>query len=109
VFPAWSRRGRGGTVRPVSSPAVEVLPRRPHASSLLRALHARIRAQDPRVDAVSETQVAAVVGGVNRVMLSHVLGGDPRPLTALEPELVAFVRRSLASVEAPSRARPAAA
>jgi AcrR family transcriptional regulator len=76
--------------------------RRDRTEGLLRALHARIRAQDPRVAPVSGTQVAAVVGGVNRVMLSHVLGGDPRPLTALKPELDAFVRRNLASVEAPS-------
>ena len=76
--------------------------RRDRTEGLLRALHARIRAQDPRVAPVSQTQIAAVVGGVNRVMLSHVLGGDPRPLTALKPELVAFVRRNLASVEAPS-------
>jgi AcrR family transcriptional regulator len=76
--------------------------RRDRTEALLRALHERIRAQDPRVAPVSDTEVAAVVGGVNRVMLSHVLGDDPRPLIALKPELVAFVRRTLASVEAPS-------
>jgi AcrR family transcriptional regulator len=76
--------------------------RRDRTEALLRALHERIRAQDPRVAPVSDLQVAAVVGGVNRVMLSHVLGDDPRPLTALKPELVAFVRRTLASAEAPS-------
>ena len=76
--------------------------RRDRTEGLLRALHERVRAQDPRVAPVSDAQVAAVVGGVNRVMLSHVLGDDPRPLTALKPELVAFVRRNLASVEAAS-------
>jgi AcrR family transcriptional regulator len=76
--------------------------RRDRTEALLRALHERIRAQDPRVVPVSDTEVAAVVGGVNRVMLSHVLGEDARPLIALKPELVAFVRRTLACVEAPS-------
>ena len=77
--------------------------RRDRTEGLLRALHERVRAEDPRVVPVSDAQVAAVVGGVNRVMLSHVLDDDPRPLDrARSPKLVAFVRRNLASVEAAS-------
>jgi hypothetical protein len=40
-----------------------------------------------------------VVGGVNRVLISHVLANDPPPLTALKPELLRFIRLTLASPE----------
>ena len=76
--------------------------RRDRTAGLLRVLHERARAEDPRVAPVSDTVIAAVVGGVNRVVISHVLEATREPLTALKPELVAFVRRNLASVEAPS-------
>jgi hypothetical protein len=38
-----------------------------------------------------------VVGGVNRVLISHVLANDPRPLTTLKPELLRFIKLALAS------------
>ena len=74
MFPAWSRRGRGGTVRSVSTPAVEVLPRRPHAPAraALRASQ-RGRLLCAIADAVAErgyaaTSVADVIAraGVSR-------------------------------------------
>jgi hypothetical protein len=40
-----------------------------------------------------------VVGGVNRVVISHVLANDPRPLTDLRPELLRFITLALASHE----------
>src|SRR3954452_19266544 len=42
-------------------------------AGVLRALHERVSAEAPTVVAVSDTVVAAVVGGVNRVVISHVL------------------------------------
>src|SRR4051794_6535079 len=70
--------------------------RRDRTAGLLRALHERVRAEDPTVVAVSDTVVAAVVGGVNRVVISHVLAGDPRPLTDLKADLIRFMTLTLA-------------
>lgn len=71
--------------------------RRDRTAGLLKILHERVRAADPAVVPVSETVIAAVVGGVNRVVISHVLGDDPSPLTDLEPELLRFIELNLAS------------
>jgi len=38
-----------------------------------------------------------VVGGVNRVVISRVLEQGDAPLTALKPELLRFIKLSLAS------------
>lgn len=73
--------------------------RRDRTAGLLRLLHARARAQDPRVVPVSDTLVAAAVGGVNRVVVSHVLAGDEAPLTTLAPELRRFIVTVLATRE----------
>jgi AcrR family transcriptional regulator len=78
--------------------------RRDRTAGLLRALHERVRAEDPAVAPVSDTVVAAVVGGVNRVVVSHVLSGDPRPLTDLKPDLIHFMTLALAGVD-PARSR----
>jgi AcrR family transcriptional regulator len=71
--------------------------RRDRTGNLLMLLHKRARREDPQVQRVSETIVAAVVGGINRVVISHLLSGDKRPLTALKPELVRFVSLTLAA------------
>ena len=47
--------------------------RRERTAGLLRVLHERARAEDPAIVPVSDTVIAAVVGGVNRVVISHVL------------------------------------
>jgi AcrR family transcriptional regulator len=73
--------------------------RRDRTAGLLRLLHERIRKEDPSVVPVSDTQIAAVVGGVNRVVISHVMADDDRPLTDLKPELVEFIKRNLAAVD----------
>lgn len=78
--------------------------RRDRTAGLLRALHERVRAEDPTAVPVTETVVAAVVGGVNRVVISHVLSGDPRPLTDLKPDLIQFMTLALAGVD-PGRSR----
>ena len=41
--------------------------------------------------------LAAVVGGINRVAISHVLSGDPAPLLSLKPQLLTFVEMTLAA------------
>jgi hypothetical protein len=41
--------------------------------------------------------IAAAVGGINRVLISHVLSGRPEPLTSLAPELKRFVTLVLAA------------
>jgi len=73
--------------------------RRDRTGELLKALHKLARREDPSVVPVSDTVVAATVGGVNRVLISHVLSGDPAPLTDLKPELLRFIRLTLASHE----------
>jgi hypothetical protein len=71
--------------------------RRDRTAALLKTLHERIRAEDPTVIPVSDTVIAAVVGGVNRVVISHVLAGKRRPLTSLKPELARFIELNLAA------------
>jgi AcrR family transcriptional regulator len=71
--------------------------RRERTAGLLKALHERARAEEPDIVPVSDTVIAAVVGGVNRVVISHVLEEGDEPLTALKPELLRFIKLSLAS------------
>jgi AcrR family transcriptional regulator len=71
--------------------------RRERTAGKLRALHERARQEDPEIVPVSDTIVAAVVGGVNRVVISHVLEGSGEPLTTLKPELLRFIKLALAS------------
>jgi AcrR family transcriptional regulator len=75
--------------------------RRDRLIRLLRALHERIRELDPTVTPVSDGMVAAVEGGANRLVVSHVLAGDPASLIELKPELLAFIKATLASHETP--------
>src|SRR6059058_5307625 len=65
--------------------------RRDRTGELMKTLHKLARKEDPSIVRVSDTVVAAVVGGVNRVLISHVLSGDPAPLTKLKPELLRFI------------------
>jgi AcrR family transcriptional regulator len=71
--------------------------RRERTAGLLKALHERARAEEPDIVPVSDTVIAAVVGGVNRVVISHVLEEGDEPLAALKPELLRFIKLSLAS------------
>jgi AcrR family transcriptional regulator len=73
--------------------------RRDRTGGLLKQLHKLARKEDPKIAPVSDTVIAAVVGGVNRVVISHVLADDPAPLTSLKPELLRFIKLSLASHE----------
>jgi AcrR family transcriptional regulator len=73
--------------------------RRDRTGGLLKQLHKLARKKDPKIAPVSDTVIAAVVGGVNRVVISHVLADDPAPLTSLKPELLRFIKLSLASHE----------
>jgi AcrR family transcriptional regulator len=73
--------------------------RRDRTAGLLKLLHERIREEDPTVVPVSDTQIAAVVGGVNRVVISQVMADDTTPLTELKPELLRFIKRNLAAHE----------
>jgi AcrR family transcriptional regulator len=73
--------------------------RRDRTAGLLKALHERARIQDPAIVPVSDTVVAAVVGGINRVVISHVLSGSGTPLTDLRPELLRFIKMTLATHE----------
>jgi AcrR family transcriptional regulator len=75
--------------------------RRDRTAGLLRRLHERAREEDPSITPVSDEVVAAVVGGVNRVVVAHVLDGDERPLTDLGPELLRFIKLALASHDDP--------
>jgi AcrR family transcriptional regulator len=75
--------------------------RRDRITNLLKLLHEQVRADDPTVVPVSDTLVAAVEGGLNRVVVSHLLAGDTEPLTSLLPELRRFVVTVLADHEAP--------
>ena len=74
--------------------------RRDRTTGLLRTLHEQARAEDPTIVAVSDTVLAAVVGGINRVVISHVLSSSREPLTSLKAELVLFMTMTLASHEA---------
>jgi len=71
--------------------------RRDRTAGLLKALHRLIREEDPSVVAVSDTVIAAVVGGINRVMISHVLARENESLIALKPELLRFIKLTLAA------------
>ena len=71
--------------------------RRDRTGGLLKTLHEMARKEDPRIVPVSDTVVAAVVGGVNRVLISHVLENHSEPLTELKPDLIAFIKMSLAT------------
>jgi hypothetical protein len=73
--------------------------RRDRTAGLLKLLHERVRKEDPSVLPVSDLQIAAVVGGVNRVVISHVMAGEKEPLTDLKPELLQFIKRNLAAHE----------
>jgi hypothetical protein len=73
--------------------------RRDRTGGLLKQLHKLARKEDPEIVPVSDTVIAAVVGGVNRVVISHVLADDPAPLTDLKPELLRFIKLGLASHE----------
>ena len=75
--------------------------RRDRTTGLLKTLHRQARREDPTIVAVSDTVLAAVVGGTNRVVISHVLAGRPEPLTSLKPELLRFITLTLASHELP--------
>jgi AcrR family transcriptional regulator len=75
--------------------------RRDRTGGLLSMLHERIRAQDPAVLQASATLIAAVVGGINRIVISHVLASDSAPLITLKPELERFVKLTLATHEDP--------
>jgi AcrR family transcriptional regulator len=76
--------------------------RRDRLTGLLRALHEYIRELDPSVVPASDTLLAAVEGGANRVVISHVLAGEEAPLISLKPELLAFIRTTLATHEDPN-------
>ena len=71
--------------------------RRDRTGGLMKTLHKLARKEDPTITPVSDTVIAAAVGGVNRVLISHVLANDRRPLTALKPELLRFIKLTLAS------------
>jgi AcrR family transcriptional regulator len=73
--------------------------RRDRTGELMKTLHKLARKEDPSIARVSDTVVAAVVGGVNRVLISHVLSDNPAPLTTLKPELLRFIKLTLASHE----------
>jgi AcrR family transcriptional regulator len=75
--------------------------RRDRTAGLLKLLHERARDEDPAIVPVSDTLIAAVVGGINRVVISHVLTGSSEPLTDLKPELLRFVEMTLATHEQP--------
>jgi AcrR family transcriptional regulator len=75
--------------------------RRDRTAGLMKQLHQLARKDDPRIVPVSDTVVAAVVGGVNRVLISHVLENRPEPLTDLKPDLIRFIKMTLATREQP--------
>lgn len=71
--------------------------RRDRTAAMLKATHQQARAADPSIVPVSDTLIAAVVGGINRVVISHVLARKRAPLTGLKPELLRFIKLTLAS------------
>ena len=73
--------------------------RRDRITGLLKLLHERVREVDPAVVPASDTLLAAVEGGANRVVVSHVLAGSEEPLISLKPELLRFIRTTLAGHE----------
>jgi AcrR family transcriptional regulator len=78
--------------------------RRDRTAGLLAALHERVCQEDPAVVPVSDTLIAAVVGGINRVVISRVLSNDDAPLTDLKPELLRFAKMILANHDRPQSA-----
>ncbi len=75
--------------------------RRERTGGLLKTLHEMARKEDRSIVPVSDTVIAAVVGGVNRVLISHVLDGRDEPITSLKPELIRFIKMTLATHERP--------
>jgi len=75
--------------------------RRDRTGGLLKTLHELARKEDPSIVPVSDSVIAAVVGGVNRVLISHVLDRRKAPLTSLKPELLGFIKMTLATHEQP--------
>jgi AcrR family transcriptional regulator len=75
--------------------------RRDRTAGLLEVLHEMARDEDPSIVPVSDTLIAAVVGGINRVVISRVLSGSKEPLTDLKPEMVRFITMTLATHEEP--------
>jgi len=75
--------------------------RRDRTGGLMKTLHQMARKEDSRIVPASDTVVAAVVGGVNRVLISHVLEKRPEPLTDLKPDLIRFIKMTLATREKP--------
>jgi AcrR family transcriptional regulator len=75
--------------------------RRDRTAGLLKVLHGMAREEDPGIVPVSDTLIAAVVGGINRVVISHILGGSHDPLTSLKPEMLRFITMTLATHEQP--------
>jgi AcrR family transcriptional regulator len=73
--------------------------RRDRTTGLLKTLHEQARAEDATIVPVSDTVLAAVVGGTNRVVISHVLSNTSEPLTSLKAELLRFMTMTLASHE----------
>ena len=73
--------------------------RRERTARMLKRMHERVRAQDPTIVPVSDTLIAAAVGGVNRIVISHVLEGGDEPLTAIGPDLIRFLKMILATHE----------
>jgi AcrR family transcriptional regulator len=71
--------------------------RRDRTAGLLKLLHEQARREDPEIIPVSDLIVAAVVGGINRLVISHVLSNNPRPLTVLQPEMTKFILMNLAA------------
>ncbi len=73
--------------------------RRERTARMLKRMHERVRAQDPTIVPVSDTLIAAAVGGVNRIVISHVLEDGDEPLTAMGPDLIRFLKMILATHE----------
>ena len=71
--------------------------RRDRTAGLLKVLHEQARKEDPGIVVVSDLVIAAVVGGINRLVISHILAGNPDPLTTLQPEMMHFVTMTLAA------------
>jgi AcrR family transcriptional regulator len=71
--------------------------RRDRTAGLLKFLHDQACKEDPGIVPVSDLVIAAVVGGINRLVISHILAGNPDPLTILQPEMMRFITMTLAA------------
>lgn len=71
--------------------------RRDRTAGLLKLFHELARKEDPDIVPVSDVLIAAVVGGINRLVVSHVLANNPEPLTVLQPEMLRFITMTLAA------------